>query len=182
MVFSAIKQGARGRTYENALTWLQDAGLIYKALAVETAKQPLKHYADNSCFKVYALDVGLLGAMSNSPVQLLVQRERLFNEYEGAFVENYVAQQLISYFSQSLFYWRSKGGKAEVDFLCEFGGLIFPFEVKAGVNPKSKSLKSYQAQFKPDRLMRSNLLNLKKDGMFYNLPLYALSQLSTLIV
>jgi predicted AAA+ superfamily ATPase len=180
MVFSAIKKGARGRSYENALTWLEDAGLIYRAFAVETAKQPLKHYADTSCFKVYALDVGLLGAMASSPVELLVQGERLFNEYEGAFVENYVAQQLISYFQQPLHYWRSKGGKAEVDFLYEFADQIFPLEVKSGINPKSKSLKSYDDQFKPDQLMRTNLLNLKKDGKVCNLPLYAVSQLNTL--
>ena len=132
-------------------------------------------------FKVYALDVGLLGAMANSPVELLVQGERLFNEYEGAFVENYVAQQLISHFSQPLYYWRSKGGKAEVDFLYELIDLIFPLEVKAGINPKSKSLKSYDDQFKPDHLMRTNLLNLKKDGKICNLPLYAISQLTTLL-
>jgi len=181
MVFSAIKKGARGRTYENALTWLEDAGLIYRSLAVQTAKQPLKHYADSSCFKAYVLDVGLLGAMANAPVELLVQGERLFNEYEGAFVENYVAQQLVSHFAQSLFYWRSKGGKAEVDFLCEFSGQIFPLEVKAGLNPKSKSLKSYSEQFKVDHLIRSNLLNLKKDGKLFNLPLYTISRLAGLI-
>lgn len=181
MVFSAIKKGARGRSYENALTWLEDAGLIHRAFAVETAKQPLKHYSDTACFKVYALDVGLLGALANSPVELLVQGERLFNEYEGAFVENYVTQQLISHFPQSLYYWRSKGGKAEIDFLCEFVDRIFPFEVKAGINPKSKSLKSYDNQFKPDQLMRTNLLNLKKDGKVCNLPLYAISQLNTLL-
>jgi predicted AAA+ superfamily ATPase len=104
-VFSAVKKGARGRAYENALTWLEDAGLIYRANAVASAKHPLKHYADTACFKVYALDVGLLGAIAKSPVELLVQGERLFNEYEGAFVENYVAQQLVSHFPQKLYYW-----------------------------------------------------------------------------
>jgi predicted AAA+ superfamily ATPase len=180
-VFSAVKKSARARAYENALTWLEDAGLILRANAVETAKHPLKHYADTGSFKVYALDVGLLGAMARSPVELLVQGERLFNEYEGAFVENYVAQQLVSHFRQPLYYWRSKGGKAELDFLCEFGGRICPLEVKAGINPKSKSLKSYDLQFNSTLLARANLLNLRKDGKIYNLPLYAVSLLSDLI-
>ncbi len=92
---------------------------------------------------MYVLDVGLLGAMAKTPVKLLADGKRLFNEYEGAFVENYVAQQLISHFNQQqLYYWRSKGGKAELDFLCEINGEIFPLEVKAGINPKSKSLMS----------------------------------------
>ena len=163
------------------MTWLEDTGLIHRANAVETAKHPLKHYADTGSFKVYALDVGLLGAMARAPVELLVQGERLFNEYEGAFVENYIAQQLVSHFHQPLYYWRSKGGKAELDFLCEFGGRICPLEVKAGINPKSKSLKSYDLQFNSASLARATLLNLKKDGKIYNLPLYAVSLLSVLI-
>ena len=176
-VFSALRKGARARAYENALTWLEDAGLIHTANAVETCKHPLKYYADAGCFKVYALDVGLLGAVARSPVELLAQGERLFNEYEGAFVENYVAQQLVSHFQQDLYYWRSKGGKAELDFLCEFAGRICPLEVKAGINPRSKSLKSYDLQFQPVRLMRTNLLNFQTDGKICNLPLYAVSLL-----
>jgi uncharacterized protein len=180
-VFSAVKKGARAREYENALMWLDDSGLIHQAHAVQIVKQPLMHYADSSCFKVYALDVGLLGAAAGSPVDLLVRGERLFSEYEGAFVESYVAQQLVSHFGQSLYYWRSKGGKGELDFLCEFKGAIYPLEVKAGINPKSKSLRSYDSQFKPGRLVRTNLLNLKSDGKILNLPLYAISILPILI-
>ncbi|MBW1858833.1 MAG: ATP-binding protein [Deltaproteobacteria bacterium] len=180
-VFSAVKKGARGRAYEYALTWLEDAGLIHRAYAVETAKHPLKYYADTGCFKVFALDVGLLGAIARSPVELLAQGERLFTEYEGAFVENYVAQHLISDLPHPLYYWRSKGGKAELDFLCEFADRICPLEVKSGINPKSKSLKSYDLQFKPSRLARTNLLNFKKDDKICNLPLYAVSLLTRLL-
>ncbi len=180
-IFSAVKKGARSREYENALKWLEDSGLILRAAVAETDRYPLKYYADTSCFKIYALDVGLLGAMAGSPIDLLIKGNRLFNEYEGALVENYVAQQLASHFNQPLYYWRSKGGKAEVDFLCEFSGYVYPLEVKAGINPKSKSLKSYDLQFSPDKLGRSNLLNFKMDGKICNLPLYAVSLLRRLI-
>jgi len=180
-VFSAVRKGARAREYENAITWLIDTGLICRASAVETARHPLKYYADSSCFKVYALDVGLLGCMARTPVELSAQQERLFNEYEGAFVENYIAQQLASHFHQPLYYWRSKGGKAEIDFLCEFSDMIYPLEVKAGLNPRSKSLRSYGLQFKPDIMARTSLLNLKMDGKICNLPLYAISLLPKLI-
>jgi predicted AAA+ superfamily ATPase len=179
-VFSVVKKGARAREYENALTWLEDTGLIYRVNAIETVKHPLEYYANRSCFKIYALDVGLLGAMVRSPVEFLVQGTRLFNEYEGAFVENYVAQQLI-HFDQPLHYWRSKGGKAELDFLFELEGEILPLEVKAGINPKSKSLRSYNLQNQPAHLVRSNLLNFKKDGKIVNLPLYAISLLPRLL-
>ncbi|VEN74951.1 conserved hypothetical protein [Candidatus Desulfarcum epimagneticum] len=177
-VFSAVKKGARAREYESALVWLEDAGLIHRAIVAETPRHPLKYYADSGCFKVYALDVGLLGAMSGTPAEIPAQGNRLFNEYGGAFVENYAAQQLVSHFQRPLYYWRSKGGRAELDFLCRLKGRIFPLEVKAGVNPRSKSLRSYDSQFSPPDLFRTTLLNLKKDGKILNLPLYALGILA----
>jgi len=119
--------------------------------------------------------------MASVPVEMLVQGERFFNEYEGAFVENYVAQELVAHFYQQLYYWRSKGGKAELDFFCEFSDRICPLEVKAGVNLKSKSLKSFDLQFQPNRLVRSNLLNFKQDGKICNIPLYAVSLLKRFI-
>lgn len=180
-VFSAVKKGARSRNYEDALTWLEDAGLIYRAYAVETSRYPLKHYSDTSCFKVYALDVGLLGALAKTSPDILAHGNRLYNEYEGAFVESFVAQQLVARSEKNLYYWRSKGGKAELDFLLERETGVYPLEVKAGINPKSKSLKSYDQQFSPPCLARTNLLNLKKDGKTCNVPLYAVSELPRLL-
>lgn len=180
-MFSAVKKSARAREYENALMWLEDAGLIHRATAVGSIKSPLSHYADRACFKVYALDVGILGAMSRMPVEMVSQGDRLFNEYEGAFIENFAAQQLMAHFGRPLHYWRSKGGKAELDFLYEFTGGIYPLEVKADINPRSKSLRSYDVQFSPSILARATLLNLKMDGKILNLPLYAISLLPDMV-
>ena len=172
-IFSAIRPSARARDYEDAIVWLEGAGLILRAFAVESARLPLRGYADRRSFKVYALDVGLLGALVGAAPQLLVHGDRLFEEYRGALVENYVAQQLAAATAGELHYWRSSGGKAEVDFLLEPGGEIVPLEVKAGVNPRSKSLRSFDAQFAPPLLVRSTLLNLKRDARVLNIPLYA---------
>lgn len=178
-IFSTLKKGARAREYENALVWLKDAGLIYRASAVQKSQFPLKHYADRSCFKVYMLDVGLLGAMARTPTTAIVERYRLFEEYKGALAENYVAQELIAFGGgEELYYWRSVGGKAEIDFLIELEDHIYPLEVKSGANPRSRSLGSYASQFAPDWLLRSNLLNLKRDAKICNLPLYAISLLN----
>jgi predicted AAA+ superfamily ATPase len=174
-IFSAMKKTARAREYENALEWLADAGLIYKSYSVSTSKSPLKGYVDRSAFKVYVLDVGLLGAMAQVPPDILVRGDRIFREYEGAFVENYVAQQLRSAKGIGLHYWKSEGKKAELDFLCEWNNQIYPLEAKAGINPKSKSLRSYDDQFRPPVLCRTNLLNLKRDGKTCNFPLYAIT-------
>ena len=173
-IFSAVRPSARARDYEDAIVWLEGAGLIMRAFAVESARLPLRGYADRRSFKVYALDLGLLGALVGAAPQLLVHGDRLFSEHRGVLVENYVAQQLTAAAVGELHYWRSSGGKAEVDFLLERGGEILPLEVKAGVNPRSKSLRSFDAQFAPPLLVRSTLLNLKRDARVMNIPLYAL--------
>jgi predicted AAA+ superfamily ATPase len=178
-MFSVVKKGARAREYENAIRWLCDAGLIHLCHAVSSNRAPLKHYADQSCFKVYALDVGLLGAMVRTSASLLARGDRIFTEYRGALVESYVAQQLIAAGHPELHYWRSSGGKAELDFLCELDGTVIPVEVKAGLSRGSKSLHSYERQFKPDMLYRTNLRNLKQDGKICNIPLYAISLLGS---
>ena len=165
---------APARDYEDAIVWLEGAGLILRAFGVETARLPLRGYADRRSFKVYALDVGLLAALAGAAPQLLVHGDRLFVEYRGALVESYVAQQLAAAAAGELHYWRSSGGKAEVDFLLEREGEVLPLEVKSGVNPRSKSLRSFDAQFSPPLLVRSTLLNLKRDARVLNIPLYAL--------
>ena len=177
-IFSAVKKGARAREYENALVWLEDAGLIHRATAVQKSQFPLKHYADRNCFKVYALDIGLLGAMAQTPTTAIVERYRLFEEYKGALAENFVAQQFIAFLGHGgLYYWQSAGGKAEIDFLLELEDRVYPLEVKSGIRPHARSLGSYANQFSPDLLIRLNLLNLKRDAKICNFPLYAVSLL-----
>lgn len=179
-LFSALKKSARARDYEAAILWLEDAGLILRCFVVSTPGHPLKGHADRGCFKVYALDVGLLGAMANISPDLLTHGHRLFDEYKGAFTENYVAQQLRSLAGEELYYWKSEGGMAEVDFLCQSQGKIVPLEVKSGINARSKSLRSYDDKFHPFQLVRTTLVNLRRDGQILNIPLYALSCLARL--
>ena len=118
--------------------------------------------------------MGLLSAMANIPPSIIAEGDRLFNEYKGAFVENYTVQQIQSCFDARAFYWRSEG-IAEVDFLLEYMNNILPLEVKSGINPRSKSMRVYMDKNKPDIFYRSSLLNLKKDGRVINIPLYAIS-------
>jgi len=179
-MFSALSKSARGKGYENALKWLEDAGLINLCYAVGTAGKPLTGFSDRSCFKVYTLDVGLLGAMARIPAEILTMQNDLFTAYNGAFVENYAAQQLTAA-EETLFYWKSDSYKAEVDFLYEDPKSVYPLEVKAGINPKSKSLISYDKKFSPSLLLRSTLLNLKINGKILNIPLYAINYLKKYI-
>jgi len=174
-IFSALHKSARAREYENAIQWLQDAGIIYISYQTNTVKLPLKGFVNRNAFKIFVLDVGILGAMIKLNHKIILEGDKLFNEYKGAFVENYIAQQLTAEKQIDLFYWVSSGKKAEIDFLCEIEGDIFPLEAKSGINPKSKSLVSYNNQYNPKTLSRTTLLNLKQDGKICNYPLYSIS-------
>jgi len=173
-MFSLVKKSARIRNFENALEWLEKSGLILRAFRVSTAHHPLSAYREDNIFKIYALDVGLLAALAGIDPAAMVQGERVFREYEGALVENYVATQLLSGLGKNLYYWQS-GGTAEVDFVCEHGSQVLPLEVKAGVNPKSKSLQSFDNKYNPPVLARTTLLNLKRETRIMNIPLYGIS-------
>lgn len=174
-MFSAVRSSARGRDYENALLWLDHSGLIHRAFLLSTCKSPLAGYVNNSSFKIYLVDVGLLCAMANIPSTIMTESIALFNEFGGAFTENYVAQQLVSSLDSKLCYWKNETGIAEVDFILEKDGAVYPLEVKAGLNVRSKSLHSFDERFHPKFLCRTTLRNLKLDGRMINIPLYAVS-------
>ena len=179
--FTALKKTARARDYDHAIQWLENAGLILRCFLVNKPGLPLAAYADSSAFKVYALDIGLLGAMAGLTPEILVRGHDVFREFKGAFIENYVAQTLTALGSGGLHYWKNEAATAEVDFLWPSSqGDILPLEAKAGINTKSKSLRIYEEKFQPDPLLRTTLLNLRKDGKILNIPLYALTAISKL--
>lgn len=172
--FSEISKNARARDYNVAIQWLVDTGLVCKSFNIKTPKLPLSGYREDNIFKLFLLDVGLLGALLNVSQRTIVEGNRLFSEYNGAFVENYVAQELTANNHKELYYW-TKNNSAEVDFIIPYNEEIFPLEVKAGVSKKKKSLKIYGKKYNSPILSRSTLMNFKKDGNICNYPLYAVS-------
>ncbi len=183
--YSEIFKNARSRDYYESIQWLLDAGFIYKSNNVKVPKLPLKGYAENNIFKLYILDVGLLSAMLNLPQRVVAMPGKLFTEFNGAFTENYVAQEMIvsdifkNMYQKELYYWSSKSS-AEVDFIVQYKDQIFPLEVKAGVSRRKTSLKIYGEKFKPIILSRTNLLNYQKQDYLCNYPLYAIGSFPAL--
>ncbi|MDN3508309.1 MAG: AAA family ATPase [Simkaniaceae bacterium] len=180
-IFSTIKKSARGREYETAIQWLIDAGLISKSSLVESPKLPLSAYAKHDIFKIFLLDIGLLGAQSNLSPKTVIEKDLLFTEFKGALTENFVAQEFKLQDRQSLYYWASNG-TAELDFLLESDHAIYPLEVKAGSSKRKKSLLVYNSKYSPKITCRTSLMNLKKDGNLLNLPLYLIAKITTFIV
>lgn len=174
-MFSAVRPSARAREYESSIEWLNQAGMIHQVYQISIPSIPLDAYCDKNAFKVYGLDVGLLGAMSQLPPQIVLDPTQIFEEFKGAFTENYVLQELIAAKHKSLYYWTSDG-RAELDFVIQHELKAYPLEVKAGLSKHKKSLMVYQEKFNPIQLSRATAMNLKKEDNLLNYPLYLISR------
>jgi len=178
--YKEIRKGSRSTFYEGTIEWLRKAGLINIAYNVSTPKIPISAYTNFSKFKVYLHDVGLLAAEINIASDLIVSPNKIFSEFNGAFIENFVAQELKYLGHSQLFYWTSKSD-AEVDFILESNSAIFPVEVKSGLSRNLKSLRSYSDKYKPDKVIRISPRNLIQSEDFINIPLYAMNLLKMFI-
>ncbi len=173
--YSDVKKKARAAHYEQTIEWLKGAGLIYVVYNVSTPKIPISGYADRSKFKIYLFDTGLLGALLNLPSSIIITADKLFEDYNGAFIENYAAVELNANNINDLFYWTSKSD-AEVDFVIQKNMQIIPIEIKSGTSLNTKSIRSYANKYEPKFLVRSSPRNYEHRDDFFNLPLYWLSR------
>lgn len=172
-IYGLVKKGGRAAEFELAIQWLIDAGLVYKVNRVNKLSVPLKIYEDFGSFKLFFLDVGLLGCLAEVPaVSILLDREKL-SEYKGMMTEEYVAQQL-SAAGLSLFYWSNDKTPSELDFVIQVDGEVYPIEVKAGKNVRGKSLSQCLSQNPGMKGFRFSLLPYIEQAQLTNIPLYAL--------
>ena len=176
-IYGLIREGARAKDYETALMWLSDCGLVHKVSRINTANIPLKAYEDLKAFKLFLVDVGLLGCMTGLRQHTLLDGNDLFVEFKGALTEQYVCQQLKTIEDINVYYYTNDRGSCEVDFVIDTGEKIIPLEVKAEVNLRAKSLKTYQEKFHPEISIRTSMSDYQENGWLTNLPLYAIEQI-----
>lgn len=173
-IFGAVKKGARAANFEAAIQWLVDAGLIYKICRVSTPKYPLKFYKDDDAFKIYLLDCGLLAYLSEARPQDMLFGDNAFTEFKGAFTENYFLQELIGMGGIPVYYYSKDNSTLEIDFLVQYDGQVFPCEVKAEQNVKSKSLRFFVTNEFPElnlHALRFSMLPYIDQGWMENYPL-----------
>ena len=174
-IYGAVKEGGRARDFEIAIEWLVRAGLVYKIRRCKNPEMPLKFYEDFDAFKLYLLDVGLLGAMSKASPRLMLINNGVFTEFKGAFTENYVLEQLKSMDGLDAYYFSKDNSTQEVDFLVQTAERVIPIEVKAEENVKSKSLKQFVTVDHAEKNLKGLRCSMKpyidQDWM-ENIPLY----------
>ena len=178
-VYNTIKTGARAREYENALNWLRDAGLVYKIHNITKPAFPLKAYQDLSAFKVYLHDIGLLRNLSELDSSIILQGNRLFQEFKGALTENYCLTALKSTRLKGLSYYTFD--RYEVDFMAQWKDLVLPIEVKSSAGSAHASLTQYNSQYRPPVYIRFSTGNLSLDGNVLNIPLYLAEYLEEIL-
>lgn len=179
-IYGLVREGGRAKEYESAIMWLCDCGLVHKVSRVNAAGIPLRAYEDLKAFKLFVADVGLLGCMAGLSQRTLLDGNNLFAEFKGALTEQYVCQQLKTIEDLGVFYYTNDRGSCEVDFVIDTGERIIPVEVKAEVNLKAKSLKTYREKFNPEISVRTSMTDYKKEEWLVNLPLYAVEELCSL--
>ncbi len=180
-IYGLVREGGRARDYESAIMWLSDCGLVHKVSRVTVGRLPLKAYEDVKAFKMFVVDVGLLGCMVGLNQKVLLDGNDLFMEFKGALTEQFVLQQLITNPNLNIYYYTNDNGSCEVDFLVDTGDNVVPVEVKAEVNLKAKSLRMYVEKFSPRIAIRTSMTDYKSDNWLVNLPLYAIENLTKVV-
>ncbi len=172
-IYGALRKGARAHDFEMAIQWLIDAGLIYKVPRCTKPELPLSIYEDLSAFKLYMLDIGLMGALvKTDPANILIKND-IFKEYKGGMTEQYVLQQMKSKDIAPVYYHKTDDSRLEIDFLIQRKGEMIPIEVKAEGNVRSNALSQFLSQ-RPDlQAERYSMLPYKRQGNLTNIPLYA---------
>lgn len=174
-IYGLVKEGARAREYEAALQWLIDRGLVYRISNVSAPRIPLRSYEDSGAFKLFCVDVGLLGAMSSLDSETIVEGNRIFTEFKGALTEQYALQELILHHEP--FYFAKPNSQLEIDFLIQGKGNVIPIEVKAEENLRARSLRQFVADYSPSEAYRFSMSDYRKESWMTNLPLYAVETL-----
>lgn len=169
-IYSAIKKGGRAKEFENAIQWLIDAGLVYKVLRVSKIEKPLKFYEDFDAFKLFILDLGLLGAMVDVSAKDVLVNNTAFVEYKGTFTEQYVLQELITV-KKNIYYYSKENSNLEIDFIIQKDE-VYPIEVKAEENLRSKSLKTVYELNQSLKPCRFSMADYREQDWITNIPLY----------
>lgn len=172
-IYGALRKGARANDFEIAIQWLVDSGLVHKVHRISKPVVPLKFYEDMASFKLFLLDCGLLGALSETPPEQILIGDNVFEEYKGAFTENYVLQQLKSLPRTFVYYYSNDNSTLEIDFVVQHEAHVIPIEVKAEENLRAKSLRQFVTDNSGLHGVRFSMSDYREQDWLTNVPLWA---------
>ena len=168
-IYGSLKKGARAKEFEDAIQWLQDAGLAYKVPRVSRIAAPLKFYEDSSAFKLFMVDLGLLGAMAGVTAKQIMVEHSIFSEYKGSLTEQYVLQQLVAE-KMNPYYYSNDSHTLEIDLVIQ-KEKVYPIEVKAEENLRAKSLRTVVSGTEGMTGWRFSMSPFRTQDWMVNIPL-----------
>lgn len=180
-VYGLVREGGKAKDYEAAIMWLSDCGLVHKVSRVTNPNIPLKAYEDLKAFKLFVVDVGLLGCMTGLNQRTLVEGNKLFIELKGSLTEQYVLQQLLTDGRWNVYYYTNDRGSCEIDFVADDGERTIPIEVKAEENLKAKSLKTFCEKYTPEIAVRTSMADFREQDWMMNIPLYCMGDFGEIL-
>ncbi len=180
-IYGLIKQGARAKEYELALSWLIDCGLVYQINRVKDCKIPLSAYQDFNAFKLYVLDVGLLCAMAKIDSKTIIEGNEIFVEFKGSLAEQFVLTEIKANIDTPIFYWSAEKGTSELDYIIQLNNNNIPIEVKANENLQAKSLKVFVNKYNTKINVRTSMSDYRKEDWLINIPLYLIGNINKVI-
>lgn len=178
-LYQVAKDGARAREYEDALNWLNSADIISKISNVTKTDFPLNAYNDLSSFKIYLLDVGLLARKANLDSKIVIEGNKLFEEFKGALTENFILNMLSFKYHDAVYYHTFD--RYEIDFMIQDKNEIIPIEVKSGASTNNTSLTRYNEQNNNSISVRFSTQNLAKNGKILNIPIFMAEYMKKII-
>lgn len=178
-LYQVAKDGARAREYEDAVNWLNNSNIVNKIFNVTKPDFPLNAYTDLSSFKLYMSDVGLLRRKANLDSRIVIEGNRLFEEFKGALTENFILNMLLFKFDNRPNYYVFD--RHEIDFIIQYKNEIIPIEVKAGESVNNTSLTKFNEANKNKILIRFSTKNLDKSGKILNVPIFMAEYVDKLI-
>ncbi|MCX7115629.1 MAG: AAA family ATPase [Gammaproteobacteria bacterium] len=154
----------------DALDWLSAAELVIKVPIIDHVELPLRAYEDESWFKLYVFDIGILGAMSNLPPKAILDYD--YGTYKGYVAENIIAQELLAKGVTQLHSWQHQ--RAEIEFLYSDDQGVIPLEVKAGQVTRNQSLNKYAEKYHPPyrAVLSARPLHIDLLHHYHQYPLY----------
>ncbi len=172
-IYGIVREGARAKDFELAIQWLEDCGLIHKCYRVTKPGMPLISYMEMNSFKLFMLDVGLLAAKGNLPAKILLEGNKIFEEFKGALTEQFVAQEMCAA-EYELYYYSTENSTGEIDFIVQQDCYCIPIEVKAEENLRARSLRAFCDKYKPEIAIRTSMSNYREQDWMCNVPLFSL--------
>lgn len=172
-IYGIVREGARAKDFELAIQWLEDCGLIHKCYRVTKPGMPLISYMEMNSFKLFMLDVGLLAAKGNLPAKILLEGNKIFEEFKGALTEQFVAQEMCAA-EYELYYYSTENSTGEIDFIVQQDCYCIPIEVKAEENLRARSLRAFCDKYNPEVAIRTSMSNYREQDWMCNVPLFSL--------